>query len=692
MRGRCIGVACAVLCCLGCGDSPTIEFKAKGKYFSVHNGDGFEPIYINGVNLGTGIPGHEPGELVVDYDSYLRWFERMGELGINVVRVYTLHYPRFYEAFFAYNNLHPDRPLYLIQNIWLDESNPTGGLDIFDFSRDIDQAVVEVVNAIHGDAEIPHRLGRAFGSYTVDTSPWVLGWVLGRPTQGAELVVGNQKHSELSAFSGSALSIENTTPSQVWATERLDGLISHERDRFRSQRPVAISNWPITDPLQHPSQRHPYDGTSLPENFWDVGDDDVVMELQSVDQSKAPAGLFASYHVYPYYPDFIYRDEAYSEATDAEGPNNYAGYLNDLKGYYTDMPLLVSEFGVPSSWGRARDSPVAGFHYGGHDEEAQGAITVRMAQNVFDSGCAGGVVTSWMDEWWKQTWIVTNRTYPTPRLPLWMDTTSAEANYGLLSFEAAAPRYERWSAATGLGRIRSVKADVDVRHFHLRIDLSAPLADGEVLTIGYDTYSDELGDSQLPGSIAHGARSEIALVVTAPDSAQVYVTQAYDLYGTRIGQRTAPQVSKSVASDGDPWNKWRWITNVETWSDDGSMHFPQKDYNLGAVRVRGVGAAPTSLDAVVLGDTVEVHIPWVLLQYSDPSSLEVIHDDLETEHRIESEKSEGIAVSVALGGELVETPRWKWDGWDEAPATEEREKPVMAAYEAFIANLPKLTE
>lgn len=670
------------------GNDPAVPFKALDNYLGVKKGDGYEPLYIKGVNLGVGIPGAEPGQLALDYDTYYDYFERMGQMGVNTVRVYTLHFPRFYEALFAYNNLHPNRPLYLIQNVWLDEDNPTGGFDLFDFSQDVDFAIEEVVAAVHGDTEIPHRLGRAFGSYEVDASRYVIGWIMGRETYGGELLKANYNHPEVTSFHGAALSLDDATPSQVWAVQRLDKLITFEREHFAVERPVAFSNWPTTDPLTHSSEPHFFEGGEL-EIIWDAGEDDAVMDMSKVDQSRAPAGLYASYHVYPYYPNFIYRDPQYVTTEDDEGPNNYLGYLEDLKKYYGTMPLLISEFGMPSSWGNAHDAPVAGMHHGGHTEVEQADIVRRMGENIFESGCAGGMVFSWMDEWWKRTWIVHYRTFPVERIPLWLDLSSPEENYGLLAFDVGAPTYGTWSPAEGLGRIEKVAADYDAAYFHLRIELSSPLQDGESLTVGYDTYADDLGELVLPGGVAQNKlRSEFALVISAPGSAQLYVTEAYDLYGLHNNLASEKQVSQSTSTEGAPWNIWRWITNVQSYSDDGSMFFPIKEYNMGNLKVRQQGDEATTLDAIVMGSTLTVRIPWTLLQFADPSDRKVLHDDTSTEHRVEVRDSEGIAVSVALGAELIETERFKWPRWDEAPATVTREKPALKAFEDLIGAIP----
>src|SRR5689334_10031013 len=57
----------------------------------------FQPRFWPGVNLGVTVPGHAPGELAPTRKDYDRWLNGMGELGVRVVRVYTILKPVFYQ-------------------------------------------------------------------------------------------------------------------------------------------------------------------------------------------------------------------------------------------------------------------------------------------------------------------------------------------------------------------------------------------------------------------------------------------------------------------------------------------------------------------------------------------------------------------------------------------------------------------
>jgi hypothetical protein len=124
-----------------------------------------------------------------------------------------------------------------------------------------------------------------------------------------------------------------------------------EERKYSVRRPVSFSSWPTLDPLDHPT-----------EIFTD--EDAACFDLTRITLNLPEPGIFASYHAYPYYPNFISEQSSYLSFSDADGPNSYLGYLNDLKNHYSSMPLVIAEFGVPSSWGSAHQS-FSGMHHGG---------------------------------------------------------------------------------------------------------------------------------------------------------------------------------------------------------------------------------------------------------------------------------------------------------------------------------------
>lgn len=88
--------------------------RVEGKQFLLRGADGsYQAVFLNGVNIGSAKPGTFPGELAVTKDEYLRWFGEIAAMNVNVIRVYTIQMPDFYDALAEYNKK-ADRKLYLI--------------------------------------------------------------------------------------------------------------------------------------------------------------------------------------------------------------------------------------------------------------------------------------------------------------------------------------------------------------------------------------------------------------------------------------------------------------------------------------------------------------------------------------------------------------------------------------------------
>jgi hypothetical protein len=121
----------------------------------------------------------------------------------------------------------------------------------------------------------------------------------------------------------------------------------------------------------------------------------------------------------------------------------------------------------------------------------------------------------------------------------------------------------------------------------------------------------------------------------------------------------------------------RWNNKGERQWKDGQKR-PATNFEAGRLRIRRGHEPASTLDAVVVdGDEVRIRIPWMLLQFTDPSLRWVMDDDLETPER-EISVSEGVALSVSFRGELLETSRFVWDTWNEAPPVKQRLKEGFA--------------
>jgi hypothetical protein len=617
------------------------KFVTDSNSLVIRTDDGIMPIWIKGINLGVGVPGTKVWELAATREDYDRWLPMMKEAGFNTIRVFTLHYPRFYDALRAYNLQHPDDPLYLMQGVWLEQELDGFEDDFYNLTDHFDQEIRENVAAVHGNAEISPRTIKAHGTYTSDVSEWTIGWIIGREMLPNEVITTNVRNSGQRTYNGEYLSITDVNPMETWLVERMDRLIDFEMEMFQSTRPVSFSNWPTLDPLSHPDEPN-------------RDEDAVGVDISSIDQSSAPAGVFISYHVYPWYPDFIDRDPVNHFVSDSDGINSYQGYLSRLRDYYTGLPLIVAEFGVPSSWGNAHYAPFSGMDYGAHTEQEQGEIGARLFRSIEASGSAGGIWFSWLDEWFKGSWISQPLDFNAERRQLWHNRMSPEQNFGLLGFKKSETVWQNWEEYDTNSDVRNLYHAVDEAFFRLKIELKDDWNESDSLWVSLDTYRPNLGEYILPSRQRLIYGSEFAVKITS-EEALLFVKEAYDIYGILHGLSAPEQLFRSTRTTGAPWNLRRWVNN-----------FPEVETQVtGRLKIRVNDTTSTSSDAVIIsGNTIEIRLPWNLIHVTDPSTRRVLHDNRNTA-TFETAVSDGIVVGLFTRNFYNETSsRYLWPGWN----------------------------
>ncbi|ROR90044.1 hypothetical protein [Nocardioides aurantiacus] len=404
------------------GDLDVLATSGPGG-LALHTASGAK-TFLPGINLGSTTPGHQPGEIDhLDAATYRTWFSQMHDLGIRVVRVYAAHPPAFYDELDRFNRAHPTAPLYLVQGVYLpDESYTEAGRTLY--TPSVDRAFTEELRetsaAVHGDLTRPEQPGHAGGTWRTDVSRWVVSWIVGvewdpegtRRTDRREAGAAYEPGRYFAAT-------RDATATERWIARHLDVLATAEAAHGTSV-PVAFANWPTTDPLTHPTEPLP-------------AEDLVGVDAMHVLPTRAwPGGTFASFHAYPYYPDFQ-RFERGLDRVEWEGePDRYAGYLASLQQHVAGtMPLVVSEFGVPSSLGSAHEG-TRGRDQGSHSEQEAMAMNASMLRMMAAQGVAGGFVFSWEDEWFKRTWNTQEHT-DAERRQLWHDPLTNEQWFGLVA-------------------------------------------------------------------------------------------------------------------------------------------------------------------------------------------------------------------------------------------------------------------
>ncbi|MFO7893367.1 MAG: hypothetical protein R6U63_06535 [Longimicrobiales bacterium] len=682
-------------------DTVVYPARAQAGRFEVRapgTGTGWRPIHVNGMNLGAALPGRHPSQFP-DSAVYAGWVAEMAAMNVNAVRVYTIHPPAFYDAVRAHNLAHPDDPLWLIHGVWT-ELPPGHDFRDPEWYGGFKAEMERVVDVLHGRADVPPRPGHAAGHYTADLSRWTLAYIIGREWEPFAVVEYNRMRADETSHDGTYLTARSATPTDVWMAEALEHLVAYEMDTYHAQRPVAYTNWPTLDPLRHPSETTVEEEVAIREALGEriervpveYDNDAASLDATLIQPTRRlPAGTFASYHAYPYYPDFMILEARYAAARSPWGPSRYFGYLTALREHHGEMPVLISEYGVPASRGSAHMQP-EGWHHGGLTETAMAAIDARMTREIAAAGLAGGAVFAWIDEWFKKNWLVIEFELPADRNRLWLNRLDAEQHYGMLAVEperrvaggTAAERLAAWrdvpplydpaadrSAAGAGSSAAPLRAVAD--EAYLRLLIEGPGARPAATTlVGFDVVDPAAGELQWPRNVpveagvtrdgAGSTRSsssgpaapappvglEFALIRDADGTRLVghdaYVPWRIVEVGQELGGAPSPPPEIADPLPGFFTGRIEQRRNrpyQPVADDDGEYRgIPvvtnRRRYTRDSVEIaaygyhRGIlreGPEPDGDWTRLADDALEIRIPWGLLNVTDPSSRSVLYEE-----------------------------------------------------------------
>ncbi len=565
--------------------------------FALHTASGAK-TFVPGVNLGSTTPLHQPGELAITAQDYRRWFAEMGRLGVRAVRIYTIHPPAFYDELAAYDRAHPEAPIYLVQGVYLpDESYVGPGRTLYDAAVDtgFTHELRDASAAVHGDLTRPPTPGHASGTWHTDVSGWLMAWIVGVEWDPSGVRRTDRREAEAPYSPGRYVrATAGATATERWIARHLETLAGAEAARGSSD-PLAFVNWPTTDPLRHPDEPLPQE-------------DLVGVDAEHVRTTAAwPGGTFASFHAYPYYPDFLRHEKALARTTWRARPDPYAGYLAALRAHFTTMPVLVTETGVPSSLGSAHRG-IDGRDQGGHTEQQAMAIDADLLRVARAEGMGAGLVFAWADEWFKRTWNTEEHQMPgADRRQLWHDPLTNEQWFGIVATDSARLPDAAHDARPSSGPVASVHADADASYVHL--DVTARDRVPGRLVVGVDT---------VPGSAPGDPSGEDYRIVVDLHQKTATASVRAALDPVRLDTE-APRYQPDV---GKPWHLYRLIVN-RALSVRGHR-FPPELQDVGRLVEGDWNPAARRYDSLatwqVAGRTIRLRVPWPMLGLADPSS------------------------------------------------------------------------
>ena len=655
---------------------------------------------LKGVNLGMGKPGAFPGEAAITEEEYYRWFEYIGNMNANVIRVYTLHPPGFYNSLHRYNENH-DEKLYVIHGVWINEEKLVNSQDAFekDNLEDFQREMKTIVDVIHGNKNVEAIRGHASGNYNADISRYVIAWILGIEWDPYVVENTNDLHSSIGDYSGKYFETKGAKPFEYWLAQQMDTIAEYEMDHYNYIRPVSFTNWPTTDILEHPA--YSQDSEDL------VGvDPNVIYTKEEMDL----VGQFASYHIYPYYPDFLNIEEKYVNYIDQRGENNnYAGYLNHLNSVHR-LPILVAEFGIPASRGLTHENPF-GWNQGFISEKEQGEILTRLFEDIVAEDMLGGLIFTWQDEWFKRTWNTMDYDNP-DRRPFWSNAQTNEQQFGILSFDRHKIKIDGdtkdWETdplySKNQGALKGLYVDHDERYLYIRLDYSN--ADNGYPVILLDVLPDQGNYFVKEHNEIKFANGVDFIITLNKEQPRIVIDRYYDfftyMYAYHLEMTDKPE--PNLYKNSGIFSPIHYVLSKESMSAEREILMALSTHETG--KLREGNANPDSKDYDSLADFyinaeggLELRIPWLLIQSKDPSTKEFIgdvHQDGIEASRIVDEIYIG-ALYVADSGAVLDSfpstenhvlnnlSAYSWQNW-EIPEYQERLKQSYYIIRDFFAD------
>lgn len=690
------------------GDVPTTFVRTEGDQILMYDGKDYEPFEIKGVNIGSGKPGEWSTDFAIDKETYKRWFKYIQDMGANTIRVYTVQQDVFYNAFYEYNKDN-DNPLYLIHGVWVNDYTQNSHRDALDqgFKERFLSDCRTMLDVIHGNKKI--GLGRmasaGSGFYLHDVSQWIIGYILGVEWEDVTVVYTNEQYKDIkgaSEYKGKYMyTAPEATPFETMLAEVGDRVVEYESNRYKTQKPVAFSNWPTTDPFNYPEEIERF--------FMKCAEVDVE-HIKTTEDFLS--GQFVSYHVYPYYPDYL----AYVSDWSALGFNDlspyytdgvlntYRAYLSMLTKHHT-MPVVISEFGVSTGRGMAQRELNLGRNQGNMSEQEQGRAIIECYEDIKAAGCSGCCVFSWQDEWFKRTW---NTMYAVnlKRTPYWSDYQTNEQYFGLLSFDPGSEQSvcyadgdaSEWTdddIVADRGDMKlSMKYDEKFVYFMVKKD---------GLNIDKDKIYIPLDITPKSGSSYYEEKNmlfdravDFIIELEGKQNSRVRVQERYEVlrsnYSENVYEYNAYLKDNIPSKDSPRFTNIDMILQTATPLIYNNMQAPAETFETGKLTYGN--ANPSSKDFNSLADFmagdgfVEIKLPWQLLNFSDPS-LMTIHDDYYEHYGIEYIEVSEIWAGLSSNGSeprRAELKPFKLKKWENTVTYHERLKSSYYALQKYWRN------
>lgn len=656
--------------------------KVEEGTIAVYNGSTFVPRFWKGVDFHPSLPGFYPDDMVPNEEHYMDWFLEMKRMHVDVLRVYTLLSPHFYEALSEFNAGRSD-PLYILQGIqpleWY-QRYETGNvasndavveqpINLYDPLTQflVKEEIEQTVKAIHGDLIFSRHEKADTQKYTVDVSSYVLGWLFGAPWHNLPLELVHDSNDLTTNHNDVAQSDmqvgeyifanEQATQLELWIAQMLDHLAQVDM-HYGWQHPIAFRNHLSTAPIEQD-----------PNQTWQID----ANHLKTTDAWKA--GYFVSYSIL--------------QTPDSKETTLYAN-VGQLVQHHSPLPVLISDFGFSSSPDMISGATAS------ISEHLQSNQLVRQYEKLQQTGVSGTIIYEWLDSWHPFDPRTAHIELPDRRAK-WDNPWRVSSHYGLISLETVTQDnvqmnmdgdLEDWNRLSNAYHQETEQLTMEVTHdaAYVYIKLAALQNEEPVFSVDKDVHNTLwISFDTIDGGAQYWSEWDKLDLSDHPaefildfdeDVARILVNQAYDQH--RWQNVDQWPLDLTLLKDDESGTFVPWMLKNET----GDL------VEVGRLQ-RFSDAEATSQSQEMYADwalgngILELRIPWMLLGYMDPSSKQVWAYPSEPQH-FSPVSSSALTISVHHASGASITVPYVWDDW-EKPMYKERVKDAYIQLQELFA-------
>ena len=636
---------------------------------------------VKGVTLNSNLPNSQIRQYSPTKEDYLRWLNQIYEMGANTIRLVEVLDSDFYNALYEFNS-NNSMPLYIIQGISLTDYINNNSKDAYDkkYIEMLTEKSKRTVDIIHGKKTIVLNRGYGFGNYRKDVSKWLIGYIIGEEWNSYTIAYTNNE--EESGFKGKYFeTTENANAFESLLARQMDGIINYETERYNHQSLISFSSSIKTDPFQYDEY---YAGQLS--KF-------VSLDLDNIKPTEnLKSGYFAAYNLkdsinnyYEYFSDDQKVELESKIETNTEIKDNYLKLLNN----YHTMPVVVSSYGYSTSRGiESKDigRPLT--------EEEQGELLVSKYKEIISSGCSGGIIESWSDNWNTRSWN-TSYSVDINNSHIWGDVQTENHSYGLMSFDIKDSvcnidgDKSEWTNddLISTNNDLSIFMKSDAKYLYFMVD-GVKKDDNLIIPIDVTPNSGSLRYDDK--SIEFDRNVDFIIDINGTKDSEILVQDYYnplrENYLKEIDGRD-PFVDKPQKDSSN-------FEIIQTiLKKDKILAKDSLQYDINGIAIKEViynevydtgkltygNSNPesenyNSLSDFYYGDNfVEIRIPWQLLNFYNPAKMQ-IHDDYYKNYGVEPIRIKSIYVGVGVSNDMVELGEYKLKAWRKVEISERLKK------------------